>query len=76
MKKLLTSYLLDVLSMFLWALNLSCGVNLQQYGYRFHSNFLNVLGIALIAISIVGIKRTRLYSELPATSSSPERGPK
>lgn len=68
--KRLGKYLVDVSSYYLAAMGLSCGVNLQQSGYREHSTLLMFLGVFLIAASVKWIVGIRVIDwdkrELPA----------
>lgn len=51
-------YLLELMQAYFWAFNLSCGVNLQQNGYRQHNDFFSILGVTLIAVSLVGFRKS------------------
>lgn len=48
-----SDFITRVLVAYLCALQVSCGVNVQQNGYKDGSTFLQVMGIAMIALGLV-----------------------
>lgn len=56
--KTMLGFAFRVMTAYFWAFLLSCGVNAQQNGYKGHSEFLMAWGVVLIAIALVGFRRT------------------
>jgi hypothetical protein len=65
------AYLLKLGGMYFWAFNLSCGVNLQQNGYKNGSTFLEILGTTLIAIALLGAFKSN-RADPPAANGKEE----